>query len=358
MSEWLEKGKIEGSLVNRAQARKDLLEYRKKIDKALTRIHEIEKENYVWNDLITGDNIDKLNDLFAEGRFEELAKACHEIHLAINSNLFSDLEKTPEDQIKEIVGQKKAYPLPMDFGLNDIHIMPGVNVVVGARSGYGKTSFGLNMVLDFIKNKKKVVFFSLEMTPAQLWLKLFQLYLSKERNESISFIALQEAVSSPKLYVEDHRKLLEFVAWAKGYLVIINANYMSAGDMADIYEQSARKFDAYPEWAVVDYLQLIEPEKHLHRATVREKMIAISQIFATKAKERQSNFLLLSQVNNDDEFRESKKINDDAGMSIILERDIENNEFAPTVVIKIKKSRFTRIGVSEVPFSNKTGAIG
>ena len=216
---------------------------------------------------------------------------------------------------------------------------PSELVVIAARPSMGKTAFSLNIALNNALNKKKVAFFSLEMSKEQVLMRLLaslaQINLSQLMTGQVGdnrwekLIAVAGQLSHVPFFIDDSSPLSPYEIRAK-------ARRMKARQGLDLI--------------VVDYLQLMQlPE----RAENREREVSeMSRLLKTFAKELNIPIVALSQLNRGVEsrsnrrpilsdLRESGAIEQDADMIMMLYREdyYEDSESTGIAEIIINKNR-------------------
>ena len=160
---------------------------------------------------------------------------------------------------------------------------PSELIVIAARPSMGKTAFSLNIALNNALNKKKVAFFSLEMSREQVLMRLLsslsQINLSQLMigqvgdNRWEKLIAVAGQLSNVPFFIDDSSPLSPYEIRAK-------ARRLKARQGLDLI--------------VVDYLQLMQlPE----RAENREREVSeMSRLLKSFAKELNIPIIALSQL--------------------------------------------------------------
>ena len=112
------------------------------------------------------------------------------------------------------------------------------------------------------------------------------------------------------------------------------------------------------DWLVIDYIQKVSPEKGRNEDR-RAQMNLTNEILRQTVYGTDTALLTLSQINEKGAARESAQINDDAMISITLDRKKDDEgHFTDKIKLFTSKSRFTgpRIGYPEM--DGESGAIG
>jgi len=269
-------------------------------------------------------------------------------------NHFESLPKNAERCFADILQMHESYKMPW----LELEIERGVNVLVGGQPGTGKTSFAANFVVEQMFVKKKTLIFSIEMLSRQLWMKILLVYLAHRENIHESYSTVKHWLKNPNDYEAENVKIKAFAKLAKQYICIIDKQRIRASQICALFENSKNYFGDLPDFTIIDYIQRIEPEKGLQYSS-REAMIMISALLTSKAKFSETNFIILSQLNKDGNFREASAIFDDCGMSIKLEREKNDiGEYVQSIKLIVDKNRFGPLKAITIPFENKNGVIG
>lgn len=337
---------------------KKLRKEREQITKRLNELDLEIRQEKLADDTVLFEKMEWLKRAYENQDWSAIENLSLQIYQNIKSDRLIEIDKDPEELMKEYASQPPGHKFPSRFRLDDIEIQRGIPVVVGAQPGVGKTTFGCNIAYDCIIKEKPCVIFSVEMKPSQIWIKLFMIHLHIHKNEKRSFRTVQDWVRNSRLSSPDLEEFRKFMRVAKKFLLVIESEGFTATKIVSLWDRCEDHFGKLIHWAIVDYLQVMSAEKELQKRTVREQMMYRSKVFKDKAKMSGTNILELSQLNKDNDFRESSSINDDAGMSIILEGRKSKAEYEDKIKIKMIKSRFTELTDSEVVFDKKTGVIG
>lgn len=169
-------------------------------------------------------------------------------------------------------------------------LQPGQLIIVGARSGVGKTAFGLNIATQLVMSQQKpVLFFSLEMTGAEL----------------MSRVIKSEAGTGTN--IEKLRQTKELVQ-AQSDLFMVDDSADTT--ILDIQSRTRKAMASTPELSlvVVDYLGKVKPESqgkgYQNRAYELE---AITWGLKSLAKSFKIPVIALCQLNRAVEARNDKK---------------------------------------------------
>lgn len=218
----------------------------------------------------------------------------------------------------------------LDEALGGLH--PSDMVVVGARPGVGKTSFGVSVMMNMAKQGKRVAMISSEMSVDQVMLRV---------------ASLETGIAGNKLRDAD----LQDGEWAS--ITAMTNSLMSMGiriydkpvvNVADVMLQSkAWMIDGGVDFVVVDYLTRIKPVK----SSGNQVLDVGDVITGMKNVARSLNIpvMVLAQLNRDaanrrplmSDLRDSGIIEQEADQILMLYRDHES-PLNPSEII-IEKNR-------------------
>ena len=263
------------------------------------------------------------------------------------------------DRIERLYDEKKGVT-GLSTGFTDLdQLTSGLQasdlIILAARPSMGKTTLALNMAQHIAVNaKKKVAFFSLEMSKEQLALRLLcaqaQIDAQKMRRGTISpeeYLRLTRAVgplSEAELYIDDTASLSVMELRAKARRL-----------------KAERGLDAI----FVDYLQLM---RGFSRAENRQQELSeISRALKALAKELNVPVVALSQLSRAVERREKKRpmlsdlmesggIEANADMVLFIYRGSYYEEDSPkrnVAEIMVAKQRNGPVGSIELYFHNQ-----
>lgn len=268
--------------------------------------------------------------------------------------------------IQTELDRPQGIPFPNEFQIFNIDMYPGLLTTIGAYSGVGKSTFLLNIVLDQIKKKKHTVFYTLEMTPGQLWLRIFGQYKRSLSNVQTDSQTIYETILKHRT---DDRELTSFLDEFSNYLLVVDAQKWTAKEIIGHYENLVNS-SKEPTCVFIDYLQIIAPENN--QSEKRQEIITIMDNITTYAKETKSAWILAAQTNrtshalgnnaDHSSFQESARIEQDSALSLILsrieleegERQLESEYY---ISCNISKNRFGRTTKTKFTVDAKTGYI-
>jgi len=168
---------------------------------------------------------------------------------------------------------------------------PGDLIILGARPGVGKTSCAMNIIEHLaIDNKVPIIFYSLEMTPLQLCLRLLS------SRTGISLYALRQRRVSPYMQTTVIEKLEEIASanivlddGCKG-LTILGIKASARRWVSKFRAQGHKNC-----LIVIDYIQLLSPSKKFENRNL--EVSDITRNLKQMALEMKVPILALSQLN-------------------------------------------------------------
>lgn len=250
----------------------------------LTNIDIIENKPFDAGELLSKLQLDLLNIDISEvnSTYEKIGNKADEVIRNIISNERSDTS------------------LGLTFGFKPLDDLllganPGDLIILAARPSMGKTAFALNIAANVADNNKTVLFFSLEMSNAQLVQRM---------------IAITSMIGISKL----RRNALDVGEWkeihwtkdrmAKWEMYLNDKPTLTLTDLTTLSRRFARTKKV--DLVVVDYLQLISDSS---RSNVENRQLEVSKIsraLKQLARELECPVLSLSQLSRNVEKREDK----------------------------------------------------
>jgi len=236
----------------------------------------------------------------------------------------------------------------LDEMLNGLR--PGQLVCVAARPGAGKTSLALDMLRhNALRDKRKVLMFSLEMSSRELVLRL----LAAETN-----IPLGKILSGQLSDADWAQIAHSYGQLSEAPITIIDDATVSMMDAHRLTRVVAREQGV--ELVIIDYLQLMRSGAVTRSDNRQQEVADISRNAKILAKEMQVPVIALSQLNRAVEARPDKKptlsdlrdsgaIEQDSDVVLMIHREEMYVPETPRVGeadILIAKNRAGRAGVS------------
>ena len=236
-------------------------------------------------------------------------------------------------------------------GFQDLDILlsgveKGNLITIGARPAMGKTAFILSIMSNLLKQNKKCLLFSLEMSTSQIIKRL---------------IAILGEIG---LITMNHNKLLDDSQKSKIEYILTAISYLNLTICDDIYtiEGIRNKIaEERPEYVFVDYLQLMEtPRKKQRSEAITNIMLDLKQI----AKENNCIIFISSQLSRAlesrcdkrpmlSDLRESGDIENISDVVMFIYRDEYYKSYANEEDYALNKGKAEIIIVK-----NKMGAVG
>lgn len=300
-------------------------------------------------DIPTPDYLDKVENIVFE--ISKTRKTKSLVHVAdVTKEVMADIERKSSLN-QEVIG--------LDTGYNRLNFLtqgfqPEQLIILAARPSMGKSAFALNLAMNVATKNKNgratVAVFSLEMSANLLVERMLAADSSiaaksiREgrimQNEWARFNTTCSKISHLNIYFDDQSEVT----------------------MASI-KSKCRKLQESSglDFVVIDYLQLIAPDKGSEKASLNEKVSKISRSLKLMARELKIPVLALSQLSRktDDrkeevkipqlsDLRDSGAIEQDADIVMFIYRD----EY-------YKKDKSTKPGIAEVVIAkNRSGSLG
>ena len=242
-------------------------------------------------------------------------------------------------------------PVGLSTGIRAIdtitRLKNGAMIVLAARSSIGKTALAMNMATHLAVNeKRKVLFFSLEMKAAEL---------------------IERAACSDARIALESMSELDYDSLGH-YLGMLRDSHLRLYDQKGLTidklraEAKREKLDNGLDIIFIDYIQYIKPalgRKHFNR---EQEVAEISQGIKAIAAELNVPIVVLAQLNRGAEgserpsisnIRESGAIEQDADVIMLLHRDrnaqMDGGSTLPAEVL-VAKNRSGRTGIAKIAF--------
>jgi replicative DNA helicase len=232
-------------------------------------------------------------------------------------------------------------------------------IILAARPSVGKTALATSMALSAARSGKKVAIFSVEMSAEQVGARILS---------SASGVPLQ-AIRHGGL---DMMQLVEIDQWAQRVSEL--GIYVDDSPVAtpSVIRSKCRKISAEHgiDLVIVDYLQLMSPDKGNKDANRVNEVADISRALKALARELDVPVIALSQLSRMSEYREtgeprlsdlrdSGAIEQDADVVLMLWRKEQPDFTRPVegVSCKIAKHRNGATGICELEFMKSTASF-
>ncbi len=227
------------------------------------------------------------------------------------------------EKLRQLTGENREQYLgfPTGFGLLDKYLT-GLNrsdlILIGARPAMGKTSFALNLAHNLtLSAKKKVVFFSLEMTNEQLAERL---------------LASQSGVESQKFRTGDmSTDEWERIGLAAQMLMDIELYFVDSSSITVPEMKSLVRQERDVDCVIIDYLGLIQSSERTENRV--QEVTKITKQLKIMAKDLNIPVVCCAQLSRGTEgrgkshrpqlsdLRESGSIEQDADIVLFLYRE-------------------------------------
>jgi len=249
----------------------------------------------------------------------------------------------------EFFGEKNV---PMPFkGLrkHGVGYMPGEVIIVGGRTGMGKTTFMMNLMARLAQTGEKSVLFSLEMLAAQLRWKRYPIFRRKKNNDEKGNLDFPEALNMKVLCGR------MTISTLKSYIRILRDR-----DGIKIF--------------FVDYLQLISKNPNEKFFSNEDFLSNVSAGLSAIAKELGVTLVVGCQLNRKvldrpenlpslGDMRGSDAIAQNADIALLLHRpdyygtvrDDDGNDLTGLCQLIIAKNRMGKTGKLDLSFDGELG---
>lgn len=331
---------------------------------------KIIKEKFYVRSLVTAakDIIDSSTDpsLTADQILDRAEQKIYDIRRGRSDagpSLLKDIIVNVYGRLLELTGANKEDYLGLPTGFSDLdRVLTGLNksdlVLVGARPAMGKTSFALNLARNVaVKSRKRVLFFSLEMSKEQL----------AERVLSTEARVSSQKMRTGKISPKEWDRLLE----ASTYLSQFEL-YFDDTSSITVPEMRARiRRLGNVECVIIDYLQLMKSATKTENRV--QEVSEITRSLKLMAKDMMIPVVTCAQLTRGTEqrgkshkpqlsdLRESGSIEQDADIVVMLYREDyykndnddnddneANNDYSLRAHLLVQKNRHGPTGDVEV----------
>lgn len=212
-------------------------------------------------------------------------------------------------------------------------------IIVGAYEGIGKTMAALNWIVNMLKQNKKVLLFSLEMSKRQLTDRLVSI---------ISNVPLVKLKNVEPLSDKEFTAIGDALQFLEKSQLFINTDFDITTDKMMAYAMKIKKKEGL-DAVFIDHIHLLG-NNEIQGKDLREKMNYISRNLKRLTKNADIPVIALAQLNRDStdpygldipsrkRLRESGSIEADADIVIIAHRFLSKRDGTPEDLAK--QSRF------------------
>lgn len=217
-------------------------------------------------------------------------------------------------------------------------IREGQVVCVSAGTGVGKTTFGCAVVNHVGSLGHSAAILTAEMSAREQIIKLVCQAAGVNLHRWMSGFSTRQ----------DHSQVLGVVSTHMPGRIFIDEREMVTPAMLDAALGLLRHDP--PALVMVDYFQLMESGLRAGDANREQHLAHVSRQLKRLARKHKTCFLVLSQVNDSGSTRESKAIENDSTVIILLER-----QAGGATKVKFRKSRFSARSEMYLGFDGATG---
>lgn len=203
-------------------------------------------------------------------------------------------------------------------------------IILGAYESIGKTMASLNWIVNMLKENKKVLLFSLEMSKQQLTDRLVSI---------ISGVPLVKLKNQTPLLDDEFKKIGEALIFLQKSKLFINTDFDITTDKMMAYAMKIKKQEGL-DIVFIDHIHLLGNNESQGK-DLREKMSYISRNLKRLTKNADMPVIALAQLNRDSSdpygldipsrkrLRESGSIEADADIVMIAHRFLSKKDGTP-----------------------------
>lgn len=250
----------------------------------LKEIHYNKKQLKIYEDAIN----ELIHDVDAFDVSEKVTQQIKKLDEKVQEEVVQDFGK----DVTRFLNEEDVTKIPIGYTKLDYILRGWINsnmIVIAARPGMGKTDFALNISLNVLRQKRNVMFFSLEMSREEITKRMVSLVCEMNR-----------PIDKSKLTDKDVSNILKKMGNITNNFIIDDSGRNTTLTMSA--KISMNKKNKGVDLVIIDYLQLIE-NKGQSRF---EKVTDISREIKLMAKENNVPVIILSQLSRAVESRENK----------------------------------------------------
>jgi replicative DNA helicase len=321
------------------------------------------KENYINREISRIESSSTKDIPDAHERLQKLNEELSQISLVYSHSTAVEGTEVLEGTLMSLIERKPPHLL---YGLSSLdNAVMGINntefIVIAARPSMGKTDFCLFLALQFCRQKKHVVFISLEMSAEELLKRISQFILCCSDKE-LSKITMADYQKVYQYYKQHYAEYLHIIDKGK-----VTAEFVDA-KAAEYKQKYPENFGAI----IIDYLGLMKSDNP--KLSKYELVTNNSNALKQTAKEYKVPVVCLSQLNrevvkradklpNMADLRDSGAIEQDADTILFLHREDYDHKtepnYLPTHVLQViaDKVRKGSVGTFNIHYNPATKII-
>jgi len=330
------------------------------------------KEKYRLREIIEKSLVSVENSYNGEGTSLEIISEFLEKTIQITRN---DSEKTDIfDNLKEFTDRQEQYAINAHEGRKTIGLPTGFRnldrlidgyqpehlITIAAGSSVGKTSMAINMAYHVLKQDKKVVIFSIEMSKTDMISKLLAIYLDMNPRDIL------------KGYGDDNM----YARQQPGKAWLSRQKLTMYSDLDDIEEialaMRTEENKEHVDLFILDYIQNVSSNKYKDEYSLLTNGVKLLQKVNRGLK---TTLVLLSQISIDTrkstvtqtaEGKGSGAIRNASNVFIYMKRDVKDEEEVNNIIQEgqemplvciVNKNRHGSIGAFKINMKHESGLI-
>ena len=289
-----------------------------------------------------------IEDIICEGDFT--AHRLNRLTESLESSTSSGIESKSSRNINAFIRELNKPKPVFNTGFKELDnaiggIRRGTLMVIGARPSTGKTTFAINLAREQLRYKRRVLFFSLEMTAPMI----MERYAADVCKIDLWKFSSNRLSPREQSVVENTAKAVDN---SKRFLIDQDTSTIE-GITSAIYAEN-------PDIVFVDYVQRIRSVRDFK--SERERVNYITSELKTAAKKTNCCVVLLSQITRTgkdapkmSDLKESGALEEDGDYIVLLHRpyvlDKTCNEPPENTIVILDKNKFGSCNVSNMNFN-------
>ncbi len=336
------------------------------VAKQIRQLWQVREMSNVFEDSVFEFNRDYTKfDATAANTHAKFMEVCNmrEAERSSIKDVLEDYHKVQEENSKKIESGKSIIGISCGFPKLDKAIdgfRPEHMWTIMAYTSIGKSTFTLNMVADLIKNKYRVVFYSLEMSKVDIISRIIGIMTEMNGRKALKGTLTPEEFEK----VEEAKKILE----ASNMSIHTDKTELEEIRLSMTEEMMRQKVDLF----VVDYIQQVQVSGS---QSIYEQMSSAASIFQITAKQLRVPLVIVSQISNETAKMKNPDVIGAKGAGEIaaksdfvcwivsdeddkdkLAQKLRNGE--PTMMkLRIMKNRHGDTGAVNLEFDRRTGVF-
>ena len=265
------------------------------------------QDNQRFNESQRKEFLDTTTRKEKENKSDTIKKGSEEIIQELNSksiinNIESFFQKSEKGQFKPISTGFKNFDSIINGGLQKQSL-----VVIGGGSSMGKTTFTINLALNLLKQNKKVIYYSLEMSEEQIQAKVFSNIAYTTGGKQISSDRFFNLYDTNTMTEASKKQILEMIksrTELQNLFVIHQSNLLDEiKEKVEEINNAIRETESESPILIVDYLQYLQGKTKEDTQSLIKRATAFFKDYAIK----NDTIVIVLTANNRESTKEKQR---------------------------------------------------